>query len=162
MKNPSVIVIVSFFLLIASPSAEACGTRSLEQQEQIDSEQLAKLKSLTIETAKDADVVVIGKVTALVRPVSGSERPGTVSLAVSETLKGAHSSTRTIRWKEAFVLSCQPADSFRNVGFRQDGRYIVYVKDGMVLRSAPADELRSSSLLKLSEERMLVASQVDE
>ncbi len=145
-------------LLTTMQPAAACGTRAPAVQQQIDAEQLAILKTLTIQAAKEADLVIVGTVTSLDRPLPGGKQAGTVTLAVSETLKGAHEPIQTIQWQDAFVVSCQPSVSFRNVGFRQDGTFIVYVRHGRVLRSAAADELRSSSLLTLSEERFLVAS----
>ncbi len=149
-------------LLTASPLAEACGTRLPEIQQRIDAEELAKLKTLTIEAAAEADLVIVGTVTSLVRPVLGGTQPGTVTLAVSETLKGTHAPTRTLPWQEATTLSCVESDSFRNVGFRDGGYFIVYVKEGRVMRSKAADALGESSLLKPSQEQALVLSQASE
>ena len=153
------LLIASFACLVAfAPPALACGTRLPEIQRKIDAAQLQRLRELTVEAAQAADQVVIGTVTALVRPVPGSGDAGSVTLAVSETLKGRHLSSRVLAWSDAgFVVSCDETDSFNNGGLRDGGDYIVYVREGRVVRAAAADELRASALLELSEERELVA-----
>ena len=76
---------------------------------------------------------------------------------VAKMLKGLHASSITARWKDRFVYSCQPSEMFYNVGFRPGGTFIVYVRDGLVLRSGAADHLRSG-LLTLDQEQAIAAS----
>lgn len=102
-------------------------------------------------------MVLVGKVTALSRPGGQADGVGSVAFAVSDTLKGAPVDSIDARWKEKFVYSCEPAEQFHNVGFRQGGSFIVYIRDGEVFRAAAADELRSG-LLSLEDERGIVAS----
>jgi len=146
-------------LSVIAPPVLACGTRLPEVQQKIDAGQLQRLRALTVELAQASDVIVVGTVTALEQPVHGSPDVGSVTLAVSETLKGVHSPIRVLAWRPAGVAySCDQSNYFESVGFRDAGAYIVYVKDGRVVRAAAADELRESSLLKLAEELELVAA----
>lgn len=151
---------ITFFLAGFSPLAGACGTLPAEQQQQLDAEQLQQLHALTTDMANTAEAIFVGSVTALDRPLRDPQRSGQVTLTVSTTLKGPEAKSRTLAWDDRFILSCNRAEGFDHVGFRDGGAYIVYVKDDRVLRSAAADALRDSALLKLSDEISLVAGQV--
>lgn len=146
------------FLSSFSPLLVACGTLPAEEQQQLDAEHLQHLQALTTDMADKADLIFVGTVTSLERPARDPQQPGHVTLSVSNTLKGSDAHSQTLEWENVFILSCNPADSFANVGFRPDGVFIVYVKDGRVSRSAGADELRDASLLKLADEISLIAA----
>ncbi|OPZ09896.1 MAG: hypothetical protein BWZ07_02930 [Alphaproteobacteria bacterium ADurb.BinA280] len=135
--------------------ALACGTHPAQEQAKIDAQELGKLQGLVRDSARDADAVFIGTVSALSQSAAGSKAPGKVTIAVSETLKGEAMAIRHAEWVAAFTYSCQPSAMFHNVGFRPGGRYIVYLRDGSVTRSEAADDLRSG-LLPLAQERDLI------
>ena len=162
--NPAVatltiaLAVIAFFLVGFNAKAAACGTLPAEQHRQQDAEQLQRLRVLTVDMAKTADAIFVGSVTALQRPDSAAQRAGQVTLAVTETLKGPQAPTRVLAWDNHFIYSCDPAAMFGNVGFRDGGVYIVYVKNDRVIRSAAADALRDSSLLGLSDEISLLAA----
>lgn len=139
-----------------APAAHACGTRAPEVQARLDAETREQLRALAAETAAQADLVFVGTVTALTRPVMASGTPGHVTLAVADTLKGEEMPTHSFAWDEHFVYSCDATKMFHNVGFRDGGAFIVYVREGKLLRVGAADEL-ASSLLPSEEERGLVA-----
>lgn len=152
MKQAAVLLIAS---MLAPGAAMACGTLAPAVQARIDATELAAVRALA--AARDADRILVGTVTALARPAPGSGASGTATLAVDEVLKGAAAASATLSWQERFVYSCQPSAMFHNVGFRDGGRFIVYVRDGAVFRSAAADHLRSG-LFALDEERATAAA----
>lgn len=152
MKQAAVLLIAS---MLAPGAAMACGTHAPAVQARIDATELAAVRALA--AARDADRILVGTVTALARPAPGSGASGTATLAVDEVLKGAAAASATLSWQERFVYSCQPSAMFHNVGFRDGGRFIVYVRDGAVFRSAAADHLRSG-LFALDEERATAAA----
>lgn len=154
MKQAAVLLIAS---MLAPGAAMACGTLAPAVQARIDATELAAVRALAVDAARDADRILIGTVTQLARPAPGSGEAGTVTFAVDEVLKGEASTSATLAWKERFVYSCQPSAMFHNVGFRDGGRFIVYVRDGAVFRSAAADHLRSG-LFALDEERATAAA----
>lgn len=150
-----------FFLLavsivIAPRVASACGTHPPAVQSKINAEELAKLQQLAGTAAHEAEEIFIGTVTELIRPTQHKGELGSVSFAVEETIKGQASSTRTAQWRDRFVYSCQPSAMFHNVGFRPDGRFVVYIRSGKVMRSEAADHLRTG-LLSLEQERTIAA-----
>lgn len=152
MKQAAVLLIAS---MLAPGAAMACGTLAPAVQARIDATELAAVRALA--AARDADRILVGTVTALARPAPGSGASGTATLAVDEVLKGAAAASATLSWQERFVYSCQPSAMFHNVGFRDGGRFIVYVREGAVFRSAAADHLRSG-LFALDEERATAAA----
>ena len=156
---PTIALAAIVLLLTAfSMQATACGTLPPDQQQQQDAEQLQRLRALTTDMARSADAIFVGSVTALQRPDRAARRSGEVSLAVARTLKGPQAREQTLAWDDHFIYSCDPAAMFGNVGFRDGGVYIVYVKDDRVIRSDAADALRDSSLLGLSDEISLLAA----
>lgn len=146
-------------VLAMSQPALACGTHAPDVQHKLDAEQRDAMRRLAEAAARDADRIFVGTVTRLERPATGAQSPGSVTLAVSETLKGAPADVETLRWKEHFILSCDESATFANVGFRDNGVFVVYVKDGEIVRAAAADELRAGFLFSLDEERAVVAAQ---
>lgn len=154
MKQAAVLLIAS---MLAPGAAMACGTHAPAVQARIDATELAAVRALAAAAARDADRILVGTVTALARPAPGSGASGTATLAVDEVLKGEAAASATLSWQERFVYSCQPSAMFHNVGFRDGGRFIVYVRDGAVFRSAAADHLRSG-LFALDEERATAAA----
>lgn len=155
MKQAAVLLIAS---MLAPGAAMACGTLAPAVQARIDATELAAVRALAVDAARDADRILIGTVTQLARPAPGSGEAGTVTFAVDEVLKGEASASATLAWKERFVYAaCRPSAMFHNVGFRPGGRFIVYVRDGAVFRSAAADHLRSG-LFALDEERATAAA----
>ncbi len=148
-------IVLAVVLALAPVAADACGTRAPAVQANIDAAELAALEKLTVAAAHSADAVFIGSVTQLARPAQGAGGQGSVSFAVEASLKGQVPDAYTASWKEHFVYSCQPSAMFHNVGFRDGGTFIVYVRDGRVIRSAAADHLRSG-LLTLEHERAIV------
>lgn len=150
MKALTALITVSLFL--SASATNACITYPPAVQSKINAEELAKLQSLAKAAAHDADEIFIGTVTDLTRPTSGLPQVGSVSFSLDATLKGKPSPTMTAQWQESFTYSCQQSASFHNVGFRPNGKFIVYVRDGKVVRSAAADYLRSG-LLSLEEEQ---------
>ena len=138
---------------LAQP-ALACGTHAPEVQSKLDAAQRDALRTLAEAAAIDADLIFVATVTGLERPSIKAGTPGSVTLAVSEALKGEPAAVETLRWKEHFILSCEESATFANVGFREGGTFVVYVKDGQVVRSAGADDLRGSHL-PLDEERAI-------
>ncbi|MFZ1224597.1 MAG: hypothetical protein WAR01_15320 [Dokdonella sp.] len=152
------LAVIAFFLAGFNVEAAACGTLPAEQQRQQDAEQLQRLRVLAMDMAKAADAIFVGSVTALQRPDRAAQQSGQVTLAVTETLKGPQAREQTLAWDDHFIYSCDPAAMFGNVGFRDGGVYIVYVKDDWVIRSDAADALRDSSLLGLSDEISLLAA----
>ena len=153
------LAVIAFFLAGFNVEAAACGTLPAEQQRQQDAEQLQRLRSLTTDMARSADAIFVGSVTALQRPDRAARRSGEVSLAVARTLKGPQAREQTLAWDDHFIYSCNPAENLGNVGFRDAGAYIVYIKDARVIRSAAADALRDSALLSLADEISLIAAQ---
>lgn len=147
-------IVLAVVLAFAPVAADACGTRAPAVQAKIDAAELAALEKLTVAAAHSADAVFIGSVTQRARPGQGGQ--GSVSFAVEASLKGQVPAAYTASWKEHFVYSCEPSAMFQNVGFRDGGTFIVYVRDGQVIRSAAADHLRSG-LLTLERERAIVA-----
>lgn len=154
------IALAAIALLLAGfgMQAVACGTLPAEQQQEQDAEQLQRLRALTTDTAKSADAIFVGIVTALQRPDRAGQRSGQVTLAVTETLKGSQAREQTLTWDDHFIYSCNPAESFDNIGFRDGGSYIVYIKNERVIRSAAADALRDSALLSLADEISLIVA----
>jgi len=144
-------LLISWFAL-GSSAAMACGTHPPAVQSKIDATELAELRALASAAARDADQIFIGTVTNLSRPVWQSGEFGTVTFDVKEILKGAPSTSMTVRWKDKFIYSCNPSEMFHNVGFRPDGTFIIYIRDGQIIRSGAADHLRSG-LLSLDDER---------
>jgi len=142
--------------LCAAQPASACGTHLPEVQAKIDAAELAELLELTRIATQEADEIFIGTVTDLVRPAVEPPGIGSVRFAVEQTLKGERSPVRTERWKAQFTFACRESASFHDVGFRPGGTFIVYVRDGEVMRSAAADHLRSG-LLGLDQERAIAA-----
>ena len=156
MKQAAVLLIAS--MLLAPGAAIACGTHAPAVQARIDAAELAAGRALAATAARDADRILVGTVTQLARPAWGSGESGSVTFDVDEVLKGdAAASSVTVAWQDRFVYSCQPSAMFHNVGFRDGGRFIVYVRDGAVFRSAAADHLRSG-LFALDEERATAAA----
>ena len=149
--------LVAMCLCLAFETAMACGTRTPEVQSKIDAAELATLRSLVSAGVNNTDLIFIGTVTALDRPAHGSGEFGTATFDVAETLKGPAAPSQTLRWKTKFIYSCQESDTFYNVGFRNGGNFIVYVRDGEVTRSAAADQLRDGASLKLNEERAIIS-----
>lgn len=145
-------------LVFGPGSAAACGTHLPAVQAKIDAEKLAALQSLARIAAQDAEAIFIGTVTELTRPSLGALELGSASFAVEETLKGKPSVARTEQWADTFVYSCQESAMFHNVGFRPGGKFIVYVRDGKVIRSAAADHLRSGLLTLEKEQAIAVAA----
>jgi hypothetical protein len=155
VKALTALVVAS--LLLGPSVAVACGTHSPPIQSKIDAAELAALRPLASAAAHDADQILIGTVTSLSRPTSQSGEFGSVTLGVTETLKGEPSSSTTAKWRDQFIYSCQPSEMFYNVGFRPGGTFIVYIRGGQVFRSDAADHLRSG-LLPLDEERATAAT----
>ena len=153
----SIPTLIALFLLLPSVSVMACGTRTPAVQRKIDAAQLASIRTLASAAALNADQIFIGTVTNLSRPKGQSSEFGFVTFRVAESLKGGPSPNLTLRWKDKFTYSCQPSETFYNVGFRQSGTFIVYTRNGQVVRSAAADHLRSG-LLSLDEERATAAN----
>ena len=153
----SISALIAFFLLLPSVPVMACGTRVPAVQSEIDAAELASMRALASSAARDADQIFIGTVTNLSRPQWQSGEFGSVTFRVAESLKGGTSHLLALRWKDKFTYSCQPSEMFFNVGFRPGGTFIVYTRDGQVVRSAAADHLRSG-LLSLDEERATAAS----
>lgn len=148
---------IAVLFLVGTSSIAACGTLPSEQQSKIDAAELATLRTLTSTAANDADHILIGTVTSLSKPAINSDEFGSVTFNVEETLKGNSLPELTLQWKDKFTYSCQPSNSFYNVGFRTGGKYIVYIRDGQVFRSDAADQLRNN-LFSLDEERTTAAS----
>lgn len=155
LKIITVFIAVSF--LVGAGSIAACGTLPSEQQSKIDAAELATLRTLTSTATSNADQILIGTVTSLLKPAMNSGEFGSVTFNVEETLKGNSLPELTVQWKDKFTYSCQPSNGFYNVGFRTGGKYIVYIRDGQVFRSDAADQLRNS-LYSLDEERITVAN----
>lgn len=155
VKSIPALIAVAF--LLSSMPVLACGTHAPAKQASIDAAELASLRALASAAARDADQVFIGTVTSLTRPSVQSGEFGSVTFRVAESLKGRSPSRLAVRWKDTFTYSCRPSETFYNVGFRQGGAFIVYVRDGQAFRSAAADHLRSG-LLSLDEERAATAS----
>lgn len=154
MKVLAALVAVSF--LLVHGAAMACGTHSPAVQSKIDAAELSALRVLANAASRDADQILIGTVTHLSRPVGQSADFGSVTFDVEEWLKQGSSPSRTVRWNDRFIYSCQPSEMFHNVGFRLGGTFIVYIRDGQVFRSGAADHQRSG-LLSLEEERTTAA-----
>lgn len=148
--------LLAISLLLAPGAVMACGTRAPAVQSKIDAAELASLRVLASAAARDADQIFIGTVTSLTRPEAQPGKVGSVTFRVDEALKEASDPILTVSWKEHFTYSCSASDGFHNVGFRPGGKFIVYIRDGHVFRSAAADHLRSG-LLSLVEERATAA-----
>ncbi len=140
--------------------ASACGTHAPAEQAEIDAKELAELQKLTRAVTIDSEEIFVGTVTELTRPSQGKPEFGSVSFTVEETIKGQPSSTRTVKWKDKFIYSCQPSAMFHNVGFRPGGKFVVYLNSGEVLRSEAADHLRTG-LLTLEQELAIAVSAGD-
>ena len=141
-------------LLAASGAASACSTPTPAMRDKINLEESKQLKILAVAAADEADEIFIGTVTELEHSTSGATGFGSVSFAVEETLKGQSKTVTTVHWQGSVIISCKQSAMFLNVGFRQKGKFIVYVRDGKVFRSAAADHLRSG-MLTLTEERAI-------
>jgi hypothetical protein len=156
VKNFAALTI--FSLLLGCGTAIACGTPRPVIQSKVETDDLAELQKRAQAAAQEADEVFVGTVTDLTRSTMRSHEFRTVRLSVAETLKGQPSSTRTAQWKETLSLSCRLSANFDNVGFRLGGTYIVYLRDGKVIRSGAADHLRSG-LFTLEHERTIAAAE---
>ena len=151
------VALIAVSCMVGPGAAVACGTHPPAVQSKIDAAEATEIRKLARVAADDADRILIGTVTDLARAAWQSGEFGSISLDIEETLKGDSSPNATARWKDRFVYSCRQSEMFHDVGFRISGRFIVYIRDGEVVRSAAADHLRSG-LLSLEEERAIAAA----
>ena len=151
------VALVIIFFHIGSRSAEACGSYSPEQQAKKNAAEKASLHTLCKDATSNADLIIIGTVSHLSRPNLQTGEFGTATFSIDETLKGHSLPNLTVQWKEKFIYSCQQSEMFHNVGFRLGGKFIIYLRDGQVFRSAAADYLRSG-LLSLNDEKATASS----
>lgn len=157
MSFQSSLTVFTSSLVFVSGIALACGTHPPDVQSKIDAAELSSLRTMASNASREADRILIGTVTSLVEPTSETDGLGSVTMNVHDMLKGQASESASARWKPRFVYSCQPSEMFRNVGFRLHGKFIVYIRDGEVIRSEAADNLRSG-LLSLDEERLMTST----
>jgi hypothetical protein len=148
--------VCSTVLILAMPShAMACGTFAEPKQQELDQANLERERELAHQMAKSAELVVVGTVRSLQRPSLESRTNGQVSLEVTETLKGSPLKELSLPWQDRIAISCDLSAMFRNVGFREDFSYIIYVEKGQIVRAAAAERSPSRASLSLTEERAI-------
>lgn len=147
-------------LTLALPShAMACGTFAEPKQQRLDQANLVRERELAHQMARNSELVLVGTVRALRRPSLESPTSGQVTLEVVEVLKGLPLKELSLPWQEHFVLSaCDMSAMFRNVGFREDVSYIVYVENGQIVRTNSVERSPGRASLSFTEERAIVVS----
>lgn len=150
----TLVIVLVGALITTSCAASACGTPTPTMQAKVNLEESTELKKLVLAAADEADEIFIGTVIGLEHAASGTSEFGSVRLSVEETLKGPRSTVRTVQWQESVIIACKQSAMFLSVGFRPKEKFIVYVRDGKVFRSAAADHLRSG-MLTLADERAI-------
>lgn len=150
-------VLAVFASLLYCGSSWACGSLPAAEQAKRNAVALEKQRELVRGLVRAADTIVVGTVIALTRVPIRSVEAARVAIAVNETLKGPHQEVLELRWKDAGVISCDPAISYSSVGFREGGRFIVYARDGVVLRSGGLYETLGGRLGSDEERRLVKA-----
>ena len=149
--------LIATIMTLGPIAASACGTLAPALQEKIDQANLQAEREAATRKILASDLILVGTVSALQRPDHAADSLGRVTLNVSETLKGPPSGASTeLSWKSVFVLSCEPADMFDNVGFAENQGYIVYVSDARITRSASTAPSAYAGKLSFGDERKMV------
>lgn len=119
---------------------------------------IARQVTLTTDTARQADLIFVGTVEKISQPRRSSPDEPMATLSVTETLKGEPQSTRTLPASGRFVLACDAADTFNNIDFGLGVQYLVYVRDGHAIRTAPLRKGDDDALSPARERELVVAA----
>ncbi len=150
-------------LLALGPSwASACATLEPVQQRKLDQVNLQAERDSALGLIRQSDLIFVGSVSALQRPEHVATSLGQVTLQVIETLKGSSpGNSITLPWKSNFIISCESAAMFNNVGFAQSQSYLIYVSDGSITRSAGTTRSAYAGALSFEVERAMILKRSD-
>ena len=112
--------------------ATACETLPPQQQRKADRLDLQYQKDLVQDTAADADLI------AMVRVSSVSPDRGTATFIVERRIKGVSDNEVSLALDQTIVVGCYASSwFFSTVNLESSDIYILYAKDGKVLRARP-------------------------
>ena len=138
---------LALMCLVFSP-VQACGVLEEAEYRRKIAEDITLQRQAAARLAAISDTIFLGEV------VSVDEVSDIVRVRVERALKGSAPSELTLPVSGSFTIACWPSDYFENAVFHENRSYVIYLKDGSVLRAGWAE--RSELDLSLRAEIRLI------